>query len=746
MSTVLPTRERASADAALPASSAASTSATASFSSQPLMPRRLLACVLCHQRKVKCERKFPCSNCIKSGTQCVPTTMVPRQPRRRRFPERALLDRLRNYEDLLRKNNVRFEPLHKDWNADRESPNADVNHDSGDENPSSTTRTASSSLSPNSRAEVAQETKDFWHVIRQGLRDPDEEDLFPDNDENHASSREIWDQMFDDTDHLLFGSRKTAVDLSALQPEPVHIFRLWQLYLDNVNPLLKVTHTPTLQPKIIAAMGNLSQLGPSLEALLFSIYCMALQTISSDECVSIFDAPKADLLVRYQFGAQQALANCNYLRTNDRLCLTALYLYLVSVSSSTNPRSLSAILGVAIRIALRMGLHNELDNAKCAPLEAEMRRRLWWSLIVFDSRIGELADHKSTGISPTWNCRIPLNVNESELRPEIKEPPPLEPELKSTEALFVVVRSEMSDFLRHTAFYLDFSSPALKPLAKNAQHGLMPEGSELDSLEEMVNNKYLKFCDPEIPLHYITIWTARGTLAKWRIVEYFWRSFESSAKPSDAELDAIMVHTIAMLESDTKLMTSPLTKGYRWLLEKYFPLPAYMQIARDLRQRPISQKAERAWEVMSENFDARFNTNFDTTHSPIFKFFNKIIIEVWTTRAAELKRLGEVVTLPVIVTRINEASLYALQDKQSINPAQVDDVADVSVDSGSVQTPMAFYTHSFPYAMDWQDNTDTADVGVGMGTLASGHLSDDDTNRLDWASMIWGLGEHNGQP
>ncbi|KAH7133751.1 fungal-specific transcription factor domain-containing protein [Dactylonectria macrodidyma] len=739
MSTALPTREKVSPDIALPASSATSTSATASFSSQPPIPKRLLACVLCHQRKVKCERKFPCSNCIKSGAQCVPTTVVPRQPRRRRFPERALLDRLRKYEDLLRKNNVSFEPLHKDWGTDRESPNADTN--SGDENPSSTTRTASSSLSPNSRAEVAQETRDFWHVIRQGLRDYDDDGLLSEEDNGHAHARETWDQMFDDTDHLLLGSRKTAVDLSALQPEPVHIFRLWQTYIDNVNPLLKVTHTPTLQPKIIQAMGNMSQLGPTLEALLFSIYCMALQTISDDECLSMFDASKVDLLVRYQFGAQQALANCGYLRTNDRLCLTALYLYLVSVSSSTNPRSLSAILGVAIRIAQRMGLHNESDNTKCPPLEAEMRRRLWWSLVVFDSRIGELADHKSTGISPTWNCRIPLNINESELRLEMKELPPLQ--LKSTEALFVVVRSEMSDFLRHTAFYLDFSSPALKPLAKNAQHGPVPEGSELDSLEELINNKYLKFCDPEIPLHYITIWTARGTLAKWRIVEYFWSSFESSTKPSDSELDAIMVHTIAMLESDTKLMTSPLTKGYLWLLEKYFPLPAYMQIARDLRQRPVSDQAERAWEVMSDNFDARFRTKFDTSHSPIFKFFNKIIIEVWKTRAAELKRLGEVATPPVIVTRINEATTM-LQDKQSINPAQVEDVADVNVNnSGSVQTPMAFYTHSFPYDMDWQDNA--ADTGARMNNLAPGQLSDADMDRLDWASMIWGMGEHNGQ-
>jgi hypothetical protein len=74
-------------------------------------PQRVLSCVLCSQRKVKCDRKFPCSNCVKAGAQCVSAASITRQ-RRRRFPERELLDRLRLYEDLLRKNNIPFQPLH----------------------------------------------------------------------------------------------------------------------------------------------------------------------------------------------------------------------------------------------------------------------------------------------------------------------------------------------------------------------------------------------------------------------------------------------------------------------------------------------------------------------------------------------------------------------------------------------------------------------------------------------------------
>jgi len=106
---------------------------TTSSISQRSKAQRVLACVLCQQRKVKCDRKFPCANCLKARVQCVPATQLPRR-RKRRFPERELLDQLRKYEDLLRQNSIRFEPLRKDaLPAANESPHADAEDDSNEE-------------------------------------------------------------------------------------------------------------------------------------------------------------------------------------------------------------------------------------------------------------------------------------------------------------------------------------------------------------------------------------------------------------------------------------------------------------------------------------------------------------------------------------------------------------------------------------------------------------------------------------
>jgi hypothetical protein len=162
------------------------------------------------------------------------------------------------------------------------------------------------------------------------------------NDESDSSQdvvregvvKKAWDKLFQDNDHnLLFGSRKSNVALSFYHPEPVQIFRLWQIYLDNVNPLLKVTHTPSLQGRIIEAASNLSSVQRNLEALMFSIYCISVQSLDASECQAMFGSAKEELLSKYQFGCQQALRNCGFLRTEDRECLTALYLYLVSLDA-----------------------------------------------------------------------------------------------------------------------------------------------------------------------------------------------------------------------------------------------------------------------------------------------------------------------------------------------------------------------------------------------------------------------------
>ncbi|PTB78675.1 hypothetical protein M440DRAFT_1297637, partial [Trichoderma longibrachiatum ATCC 18648] len=61
---------------------------------------RILACVLCQHRKIKCDRNSPCSNCIKANVTCTPSTPAPARKRRR--PNQDLQERLARCEELLK--------------------------------------------------------------------------------------------------------------------------------------------------------------------------------------------------------------------------------------------------------------------------------------------------------------------------------------------------------------------------------------------------------------------------------------------------------------------------------------------------------------------------------------------------------------------------------------------------------------------------------------------------------------------
>ena len=390
------------------------------------------------------------------------------------------------------------------------------------------------------------------------------------------------------------------------------------------------------------------------------------------------------------------------------------------------------MLGVAIRIAQRMGIHSESALAKCTTGEAEMRRRLWWSIVLFDTRVGEMANSKAGTLDPTWDCKIPLNVNDSDLRLEMKETPAIQG--TSTEALFVVVRCELGEFIRHSVFHLDFTNPALKPVAKQQHNGSAPEDNELVKLEHMIEHQYLKSCNQENPIHFMTIWTTQAYLARCRLLEHHSRYFSPSLRQTEAQHDAATSYAIRMLKCDTKIMTSSLTKGFLWLNHLHFPLPAYIQIVQDLKRRPTSEQTQQAWDAMSDNYEAWLGS-YPREDNPFLQIFAKTVIQAWEACEAAFKQLGKNLTSPRIVlsmkytiAQIGQYARYA--DTEQLNTM-------MSMGSDDFQLPMSIdlsYFQNLPYDMGMQDGYTVMrpETYSDMSEHAPSHAQ---MNQLNWAAL-----------
>jgi hypothetical protein len=326
-----------------------------------------------------------------------------------------------------------------------------------------------------------------------------------------------------------------------------------------------------------------------------------------------------------------------------------------------------------------MGIDNECTLAKSTIFEAEIRRRLWWSLVFFDNRASEMASHRSTILTPIWDCNIPLNVNDSDLWPEMKDPPAVRNQF--TDAIFTVVRSELGEFVRHSAFHLDFHAPAFKVIAK---------GGQLDDLERMIEEKYLRFCDPEHPVHFMTTWTTRAYLARSHVMQYYAKYPDPTLPQPESERHAAVSNAICMLDADTRLLASPLTKGFWWMNNMWFPAFAYMHITQYLKWRSAGDLAEQSWKAMSDNYETRFLPRLEEGRT-FFKMFSRIIIRAWEACEASSE---EELTPPRIVTSIRQ---LIRQNEKAQFPTEGTNL-DITVDDLYMSTGVTDYNLSMPTA------------------------------------------------
>lgn len=121
----------------------------------------------------------------------------------------------------------------------------------------------------------------------------------------------------------------STTNLEELHPQPAHVFRLWQIFLERVNPLTKVIHVPSVQPMLVEAASSRANIPRNIEALLFSIYLLAAVALTEEECIERFGYTKDEAYGRFSKGCRSALMRIGILKNYDLVVLQAMVLFLV---------------------------------------------------------------------------------------------------------------------------------------------------------------------------------------------------------------------------------------------------------------------------------------------------------------------------------------------------------------------------------------------------------------------------------
>ncbi|CAK7204206.1 hypothetical protein SEUCBS139899_006960 [Sporothrix eucalyptigena] len=451
-------------------------------------PKRVLerSCIVCHRRKVKCDKTMPCANCVRSGVLCC----YPSNKRAPRQPKTTIADiasRLVQLERTIVA--VAGGDAAGDDNAGYESdtapaPSTNNGHTNGHANNNHATepekrpvtRVAPASLS----VALAAHHRDFRRSITpHGGPGDDDTASWRDGtqSESGAAAQEILlhnayasryinelllsrileeeeefrsalaspketeaDETFD-TDAsetsapavTLFGTLTNSRYIprnpslrnsnSKLHPPKRQAMQLWNAYLHNVEPMNKVLHVPTAQISVFTAIHTPEKTEPAFESLLFSIYYATVTAYQPEEYRAAFGEDKAVGLDRYRAGMERALVQARFLESPSLPTLQALTLFLRTSRAHSAGQSIWVLYGMVLRLAQSIGLHRDGANFNLSPFEAEIRRRVWGHMIKQDDRSAE--DHGiDVGLPDTdVDIQEALNINDSDIHPDIKELP-----------------------------------------------------------------------------------------------------------------------------------------------------------------------------------------------------------------------------------------------------------------------------------------------------------------------------------
>lgn len=320
--------------------------------------------------------------------------------------------------------------------------------------------------------------------------------------------------------------------------------------------------------------------------------------------------------------------------TTNLVVLQALVLHLLSVRDIYEPRAVWTLTGAAVRIAQGMGLERDGLFLGLPIFETEMRRRIWWMLKGHDFRTAELCglakfrDLDTGGESTKW----PTNVNDDQLYPGMPSLPTESNML--TDMAYVAMKYELTNFAagRIGSFRQQGKDPSQWNL-HNSESDKADMDGPLRELEEVLETKYVRYCDPSQPLHLMTMLLARTAVNVVRFLTHHPRRWASVEETPVSERQLVWETSIKLLEQHKMVQYNPQLKQFAWNAAYNLQWHAFIHVIDTLRTNPLITDAEKAWKLIGNTYENNPDMVFDTK-KPTHVAVGNLCLKAYSAREA----------------------------------------------------------------------------------------------------------------
>ncbi|OQD77076.1 hypothetical protein PENDEC_c003G06402 [Penicillium decumbens] len=145
-------------------------------------------------------------------------------------------------------------------------------------------------------------------------------------------------------------------------------------YFLNYHSSYPFVHEPTFRAQFNDP--SLRPHGTAWQILLNTILALGAWSIGDDN---------SDLDITFYQEARAFLQQASVFETGNLTLIQALLLLSNYAQKRNKPNTGWNYLGLAVRMAMSLGLHKEFHGWKINLLQREIRRRLWWGVFIFDS-------------------------------------------------------------------------------------------------------------------------------------------------------------------------------------------------------------------------------------------------------------------------------------------------------------------------------------------------------------------------
>lgn len=194
--------------------------------------------------------------------------------------------------------------------------------------------------------------------------------------------------------------------------------QLFAQYLLAVHPVARLCFRPALDRQYVLFWDNFdrAQSPPApVQALIFAAMFSAAVSLSEPLALQLTGMPKQSLVDQLQTTTEMSLSRARFLQTTRLDTLQAFVMYLVPLCRDEISRAHSALVGAAIRLAQCMGLHRDGLPFGFSAVDTHVRRLVWYQLCYLDMRTAEATGPLPQIRKEEYDTKLPLNVNDDDL-------------------------------------------------------------------------------------------------------------------------------------------------------------------------------------------------------------------------------------------------------------------------------------------------------------------------------------------